>query len=902
MISTRIVCRQFVGRDEELEHLVSRRRQAGDAHGGLVLVGGEPGIGKSRLVRAFQERLTRSTSIVASSACREFAQKPLGPLLEILGKIAGSGASSLACSSKSEQLEIVAQTFERVAAKRTTVVILEDVHWADADLIQTLLVLVRRAASQRLLFVATYRDNELSPSHPLFKWFGQLVREPAVSVVTLPPFTGREIDRLMAHALPATVTLAPPVLHAVRDRSDGNPLFAEELLRSAVESTYGEPADVSPALPLSLHALVAERLQECSAAERAFLRHASLAGRTFSVGDVCDIFGTVPALPAILDRLCGLQLVDAVDPASGRYCFRHALTRDVVYGEIPRENVRHLHRQMAEHVEGSPEANDVPEVLGHHFWAAGRPERAAPYYERAGDAAMAVFAYDDAAAFYRRAGEGFAGDRAARARAFARAARALMFAGDLDDGFAQYERATGLMLELGDVSEVVRNRALMAGHLFDGGRREAAIALLRATLSVAERGETSLQVRLRTRLAMMLARDGQLDDAWNTLGAIDAAALDPGAELTGEYYLCASELHALRADPEPFRSCFEKGVRIYEALGHPGPLQVAHSNFAVQALSVGEMELARTHNAIAAELARTLHFDDQEPLRAQVALYGGDLSEARRILEGTPTPQRFLMRATLVQVAVPLAIALGDDRMLERYDDERILNDAGPGPFSATMTRVAAARAMALAATNRRGEARMLLGRVLASLNTTFGMTLPIVTVATILSERAGEMRPFLEAEARRPADRAGKALRAFVEAAIASHHGDVKTATVFAAEAAQRFAAIGWPLLEARSLEMCDRRSAVAIYERAGAAGELRRLEFGAVSEERTELGVLTARERELALLVAAGKPNRAIATTLSIGEKAVEKYLTSIYSKLGLTSRAHLAALVAASQRSSR
>ncbi|MGB8521117.1 MAG: helix-turn-helix transcriptional regulator, partial [Candidatus Tumulicola sp.] len=111
-------------------------------------------------------------------------------------------------------------------------------------------------------------------------------------------------------------------------------------------------------------------------------------------------------------------------------------------------------------------------------------------------------------------------------------------------------------------------------------------------------------------------------------------------------------------------------------------------------------------------------------------------------------------------------------------------------------------------------------------------------------------------------------------------------------------FAAIGWPLLEARSLEMAgDRRSAVAIYERCGAAGELRRLEFGAGNEEGTALGVLTARERELAQLVAAGKTNRAIATSLSIGEKAVEKYLTSIYAKLGLSSRAQLAALVATS-----
>src|SRR5581483_8614733 len=267
MISTRIVCRPFVGREEELEHLVLRRRQAGDAHGGLVLIGGEPGIGKSRLVGEFKERLTRSTSVVASSACREFAQKPLSPLLEILGQAAGAGAADFACSSKAEWLEAVAETFERVAAKRTTVAIVEDLHWADPDLIQTLLVLTRRAANKRLLFVATYRDNELSPVHPLFKWFGQLVREPSVSVVTLSRFSDRELERLMSLAMRGTVTLARPVLHAVRDRSDGNPLFAEELLRNAVDAKRCGVSDEARSLPLSLHALVAERLQECSAEE-----------------------------------------------------------------------------------------------------------------------------------------------------------------------------------------------------------------------------------------------------------------------------------------------------------------------------------------------------------------------------------------------------------------------------------------------------------------------------------------------------------------------------------------------------------------------------------------------------------------------------------------------------------
>ncbi|MBV8198767.1 MAG: AAA family ATPase, partial [Candidatus Eremiobacteraeota bacterium] len=363
MISTRIVCRPFVGRADELEHLLVRRRQAGDGHGGLVLIGGEPGIGKSRLVREFELRLNRHTSAIAASACREFAQKPLGPMFEVLEQIAHVGAGDLARSSKAELLDSIATTFERVADRRTTVVVLEDLHWADIDLMQTLLVLVRRAGNKRLLFVGTYGDNELVPTHPLFKWFGQLFREQAASAIALSRFGERELDRLMTLAIEGSAQLSPPMLHAVRDRSDGNPLFAEELLRSAVDSKRAGLSSPPRSLPLSLHALVAERLHECTKEQRALLRHASLLGRDFAVAHLCDIFGgSAGEMQPFLERSCDLQLLDAVDAARGVYRFRHALTRDVIYGEMPPETVQPLHLRIAEHLERSGDADEAPEV------------------------------------------------------------------------------------------------------------------------------------------------------------------------------------------------------------------------------------------------------------------------------------------------------------------------------------------------------------------------------------------------------------------------------------------------------------------------------------------------------------------------------------------------------------
>jgi len=176
-------------------------------------------------------------------------------------------------------------------------------------------------------------------------------------------------------------------------------------------------------------------------------------------------------------------------------------------------------------------------------------------------------------------------------------------------------------------------------------------------------------------------------------------------------------------------------------------------------------------------------------------------------------------------------------------------------------------------------------------------MMLPVLAVALLLPERAHELRPLLEAAAEPKDDRVGKGLLRFLNAAEAAHRGDGDAARRPAETGAALFAAIGWPIFEARCLEMAGKRSAaLEIYRRCGAAGELRRLEFVSQSlPETNALGVLTPRERELAVRVASGKSNREIAQELIVGEKTIEKYLTSIYAKLGLVSRAQLAALVA-------
>jgi DNA-binding CsgD family transcriptional regulator len=141
--------------------------------------------------------------------------------------------------------------------------------------------------------------------------------------------------------------------------------------------------------------------------------------------------------------------------------------------------------------------------------------------------------------------------------------------------------------------------------------------------------------------------------------------------------------------------------------------------------------------------------------------------------------------------------------------------------------------------------------------------------------------------------------LLALIDAASARDLGDAASAAERGAEAARRFEEIGWPWLAARAYELAGETArALEIQRRIGAFAEVRRMERAGLAAERPAKrgGVLTERERELALLIAEGKGNRAAAEALSITEKAVEKYLTSIYAKLGMTSRSQLAAYIAA------
>lgn len=417
----------FVGRRTEMDNLGAHWSRAARGKGGCILIGGEAGVGKSRLcdelalvAESQGGRVLRGATgspeaapyeCIAASlrsalplvAAADVGDVWLAALAELVPEVRNFRPDLPALPEADEPnrqarlFEALARAFTVIARPRPVIVILEDLHWATDATMAAAAFLARRIAAQPILMLATYREEEAAREHPLRSMRRALQRERLLTHVSL--------DRLRPDDLAALVALIPAVESRGADfaaeiyaRSEGNALFVSELLHEVIDKSE------SPSLPegtSNLKATILTRVGRLAPDTRAVLDVAAVAGPTFNVETIRDAIGWVEArVQASLDALIDHRVIrEAAEQRRFDYAFAHHLIQSTVYAEIDAESRRRRHRRIGEVLEGSlgSQATDRAADLARHFEAGGELARAVAYYEIASVRAAAVYAYVEAA-------------------------------------------------------------------------------------------------------------------------------------------------------------------------------------------------------------------------------------------------------------------------------------------------------------------------------------------------------------------------------------------------------------------------------------------------------------------------------------------------------------------------
>jgi DNA-binding CsgD family transcriptional regulator len=344
----------------------------------MVLVDGDAGVGKTRLVKAFAGA---GDATVLTGGCLQFeADIPYAPFVEALpGAFTGS-----ADGDRATQYRRVA---DAVTSAGRVVLIIEDLHWADAASRDLLLYLHRALANAPVLMIVTSRTDEVPAHHPVATLLTELARSPHTARLHLPP-----LDRAGVAALAAAVLGATPpaeLVDTLMTRAEGNPFFTEELL--AAGNT----------VPRTVREIVVTRLARLSAPARRLARLASVVGRTVPHDLVASLVPDADLDTALRDLIDHGQFV-LVGPDA--YAFRHALIHESLYRELLPGERRQAHAAVARCLAAHPELAVSPAAeLAHHWDAAGEPAPALVAAVRAATAATDALAPSAAHAHYERA-------------------------------------------------------------------------------------------------------------------------------------------------------------------------------------------------------------------------------------------------------------------------------------------------------------------------------------------------------------------------------------------------------------------------------------------------------------------------------------------------------------------
>ena len=680
----------LVGRAAELERLGARVDRARRGDGGLVLVSGEAGIGKSRLIAELVRR--SADALVLSGAATHSGTAPYAPAAAALRSHLRSDPDGLAgcgplvphlamllpelgppppSTDRPTLFEAIRCALAKLARDRLVLMVLDDLQWSDEATLELLSALAEPLGELSVLVLAAYRSDGLPRDHGVRRLRHELRRAGRLEEVSLGPLAPDELSDLLAAVLDGSP--APSLVHVVLDATEGMPFFVEELAGALLVSGAVEPGREGlqlsrhgeVPLPETVRDAVLISASELSEDGRGAAEAAAVAGDAFDLELVVSL-SSAEGVGELLER--GL----VTEQPGGSGGFRHALAREALYADVPWMRRRRLHRAIAE----AHEAAGAPSrEIASHWLGAGDVERARAALQRAALECEEVHAFRDAAEVGRKALDLWpeADDDDRRAEALERYARCTELAGELAEaarawralaegrdglGRADAQRRLARVLELrgerepafvarrvaaeafaahGDPADAAVELLVMANQRRMAARHGEAIELARGALQEAERAER-LDLRLRALGLEGMARAKHGDHAEGVRIVRDALAIALDHDMTVVAADLYQRLSVALYDAADFRQAEEALDTALELCAATGDADVEVACVTCLAYVLRERgEWSRATKMCRELIASGTAVWVAEGLLGAIHAYEGRVSSARRLLTACRT-------------------------------------------------------------------------------------------------------------------------------------------------------------------------------------------------------------------------------------------------------------------------
>ncbi len=670
----------FVGRERELRELRGALDGALEGRGGMVLLAGEAGIGKTRLAHeAAVYAAVQGALVLRGSATEDEGTPPYWPWIQILRAYVdevgldellrqmGTGAPFLTqlvpeirdlipeppatngdlapAQARFRLFDSVATLFKNAAKRRTIVVIIDDLHFIDPSSLGLLQFLLRAAPDTRMLIVAALRDHEVSRRNGLAQFLEETARFANHDRLTLDGLGKEDIATLVR--LVAGEKANEDLVTALQRLTNGNPLFVSEvgkLIAAGSAAGHLDGAKLADlGIPTQIADVIQQRLSSLSRTSQQVLATASVIGNTFASSTLAAVVDMPrDGLLHAIDE--GMAAAVVTEAGRGRYRFRHGLIQRALYDALPLPRRVALHKRTGETLEAlNATSGQVPlSELAHHFREAsllGDAEKAVSYGERAAKQAALALAYEDAIDEYERTLEVLNArgpDLTHRCELLLGLGDALWRAGGHDRAAARLHEAASAARQLGDGERLARAALSFRGLMVVDEERRA---LSEEALELLDGSDSTLKARVLAGLARTLLA---FPDSAERRARLSQEAVEMARRLGDDATLAdvIDGWHFAVAEPSNVVERLESLGEMIDAARNAGEtdlLITGHYRRLVDYLELGDMKQAETElkacRALTDEFPQPYQLWRLRRLAATLALLRGEFSEAERLAE-----------------------------------------------------------------------------------------------------------------------------------------------------------------------------------------------------------------------------------------------------------------------------